>query len=228
MLITRFLTKFEYIRTLGLFIECFGDDRDYIHDLYGELDGKNECTGVIKNHRICVIEDGSGKILSMAHVRSVKAVYLDRKTSGNNKQDSKRKDKGHEYAALAGIKGPASSSTDDSSGEYAKDCVSKSGDRAVNVTYILCVATRKDYRRMGLMDNIMQTVFTGLMIKKEPWCFLVPVDREIYRHLGFVHDWYFNKGEEELLDADPGLTLCSARLLCADVFRSPDRLLSAY
>lgn len=227
MLITRFLTKFEYIRTLGLFIECFGDDKDYIRDLYGELDGENECTGAIKNHRICVIENESGEILSMAHVRGVKAVYPDTNNPDDDKEHSKCFASCPEYPAREDKKDPSNFCPGDSSGKSPRNCTLKSGGNTVNVSYILCVATRKNYRRMGFMDNIMQTVFTGLMIKKEPWCFLVPVDKEIYRHLGFVHDWYFNRGEEELLDADPGLTLCSAKLLCADFFRPPDKLISA-
>lgn len=188
-----------------MFIQCFGDDRVYIHNLYGELDGENECTGAIKNHRICVIENEIGEILSMVQTRPVKAVYLS------------------EGAALS-----AWTDTDNSHIETKqtkeKADISPSNETSRDVSYILCVATRPDYRRRGLMDSLMNTVCNRLLQKKEPWCFLVPVDTEVYRHLGFTHDWYFNKGEEQLLDADEGLLLCSAKLLSAPVFHAPDLL----
>lgn len=173
MLITRFLEKYEYVRTQKLFRECFGNDEEYISELYGELDGENECTGTIRSHVIAVIENMSGEILSMVHYKPMIAMY---------------------------------------------------GAEQVKVGYIMDVATKKDFRHRGMMDELMAAVEERLKAEGDPWCFLVPVDKEIYRHLGYVHDWSFNKGEGDLLDADEGLKDCSAKLLSEGEFIKPDRL----
>ena len=169
----RFLLKHEYIRTLKLFCECFPGNDNYIRELYGELDGNNCCNGTISDHRIAVLENEAGEILSMVHYKLVKAVY---------------------------------------------------SDKMINSAYIMDVATRKDFRRQGFMDSLIEYTCAALKAKKLGWCFLVAVNRDIYRHLGFIHDWIFNPQEASLLDADEGLTVCSARLLNADSFAPPDRL----
>mgnify|MGYP004537121795 CR=1 FL=1 len=174
MLITRFLEKYEYVRTLKLFKECFGNDEEYIAELYGELNGENECTGTIRTHEIAVIENENGDILSMVHYKPVNAVFAD--------------------------------------------------GRTVSVSYIMDVATAAASRRNGYMDTLMRLVMKRLSDKKEPWCFLIAVDKAIYKHLGFVHDWVFNSDEADLLDADDGLTECSAAMLNAEVFEAPVRL----
>lgn len=223
MLITRFLTKCEYIRTLGLFIKCFGDDKAYVKDLYGELDGENECTGFIRNHRICVVENEKGEILSMVQIRPVKAVYLDSAKIPDDPHHSQK------FLTLRASIRPENDGTMLTAPGMPTGSVSSKADSKetmINVSYILCVATRSDVRRKGLMDRLMHLTFTKLVLKKEPWCFLVPVDKEIYRHLGFEYDWYFKKGEEKLLDADNGLNMCSAKLLTASSFCAPDFLRS--
>lgn len=175
MLITRFLEKYEYVRTLKLFIECFGNDEEYIAELYGELDGENECTGTIRTHEIAVIENENGDILSMVHYKPVAAVMPD-------------------------------------------------GSR-INVSYIMDVATAGTARHNGYMDRLMKLVMRQLEDNGEPWCFLIAVDKAIYNHLGFVHHWTFNEDEADLLDADEGLTECSAAMLSSESFAAPDRLL---
>lgn len=173
MLIQRFLEKYEYSRTIKLFIECFGDDKEFLREFYGELDGENECTGTIKDHEITVIENIDGEILAMVHLRPLIAVYEDRKE---------------------------------------------------NVSYIMGVATRPDFRHRGFMDKLMKAAEDRIKEKGEGWCFLVPVDKVIYRHLGYVYDWKFNEDEADLLCADDGLTECSAKLLKGDCFEAPLRI----
>ncbi len=173
MRILRFLEKYEYIRTLKLFIECFGNDEEYISKLYGELDGENECTGTIRAHEIIVIENELGNILSMVHIRPMAAQYPDKK---------------------------------------------------ISVGYIMCVATAESHRHQGLMDELMKAAEDYLRQRGDKWCFLVAVDKDIYRHLGYIYDWKFNKDEALLLDADEGLTECSAKLLNAKEFEPPKKL----
>lgn len=175
MLITRFLEKYEYIRTLRLFTECFGNDEEYISELYGELDGENECTGTIRTHEIAVIENESGDILSMVHYKPATAVFADGSTSP--------------------------------------------------VSYIMDVATAPAARHNGYMDELMRLCMRRLADNGEPWCFLIAVDKAIYRHLGFVCHWQFNPEEADLLDADEGLTDCSAALLNAKAFEKPVKLI---
>ena len=92
------------------------------------------------------------------------------------------------------------------------------------VDYILCVATDPAYRHRGFMDEVMELAIRKLQEEGQPWTFLIAVNKEIYRHLGFVYDWTFNPEEEDLLYADEGLTECSARLLCAEQFVKPERI----
>lgn len=95
---------------------------------------------------------------------------------------------------------------------------------AVDVDYILCVATAPAYRHRGYMDEVLELAISEMKKKGKPWTFLMPVDMAIYRHLGFTHDWTSNSDEAELLYADDGLSVCSARLLCAERFEVPERI----
>lgn len=90
--------------------------------------------------------------------------------------------------------------------------------------YLMMVATRPEQRHRGYMDEVMQFVCTSLKEEGTPWTFLVAVDRNIYRHLGFSYDWPFAPNEADLLFADDGLTLCSAKLLCAERFEVPEAI----
>lgn len=61
----RFLPAEEYSRTRPLFVECFGEDRDFLRMYYGDR-GR----GAVYSGRIAVLED-EGEILSMVHVRNM-------------------------------------------------------------------------------------------------------------------------------------------------------------
>lgn len=61
----RFLPAEEYSRTLPLFAECFGEDRDFCRMYYGDR-GR----GAVYSGRVAVLED-EGEILSMVHVRNM-------------------------------------------------------------------------------------------------------------------------------------------------------------
>jgi len=108
--------------------------------------------------------------------------------------------------------------------EYAPD--PRGGGKAgtVPVTYLMCVATHPEHRHAGHMDSVMRFAMDRLRKEGEPWCFLVAVDKEIYRHLGFTCDWPFNETERDLLAADDGLTDCSACPLTAGRFLPPRRV----
>ena len=101
------------------------------------------------------------------------------------------------------------------------------GGRTVRVTYLMCVSTDPGFRHRGYMDRVMSFAMEALKGEGEPWCFLVAVDKDIYRHLGFVHDWPFREDERALLAADDGLTDCSAALLSEGTFAPPGALRAA-
>lgn len=61
----KFLPAEEYSRTLPLFVECFGEDRDFLQMYYGDRD-----RGAVYSGRVAVLED-EGEILSMVHVRNM-------------------------------------------------------------------------------------------------------------------------------------------------------------
>ncbi|MDO4437931.1 MAG: GNAT family N-acetyltransferase [Eubacteriales bacterium] len=93
-----------------------------------------------------------------------------------------------------------------------------------NTEYILCVGTDPEFRHRGYMDELMKWTEKMLIDEGFKWTFLVAVNKDIYRHLGYVYDWRFNKDEAELLFADEGLTDCSAKLLSGETFSVPERL----
>ena len=74
------------------------------------------------------------------------------------------------------------------------------------------------------MDRVMDLAEETLRAEGAPWCFLVAVDKEIYRHRGYVYDWPFRDEERELLAAEDDLADCSAKLLNAESFRPPAAL----
>lgn len=92
------------------------------------------------------------------------------------------------------------------------------------VTYLLCIATDPACRHRGYMDRVMDLAEETLRAEGSPWCFLVAVDKEIYRHRGYVYDWPFRDEERELLAAEDDLSDCSAKLLNAESFRPPAAL----
>ena len=193
----RFLEKSEFRRTIPLFEQCFGKDPEFEAEYYGD----EAHAGQVLQGRIAVLEE-QGRILSMVHLKPVLAEY-----------------------------GPADGSVvlsvdaDDLSGGTAPG--EGAAGAAVPVTYLLCIATDPACRHRGYMDRVMDLAEETLRAEGAPWCFLVAVDKEIYRHRGYVYDWPFQDEERELLAADDGLTDCSAKLLNAETFRAPSALTPA-
>ncbi len=91
------------------------------------------------------------------------------------------------------------------------------GHEAYYVPYIMGVCTLEEYRHRGYMDQVLTLMIDKLRADGYPWCFLLPVDTAIYRHLGFDTDWQLT--DEELVhiysDGD-GLYTASAKRLNAD------------
>ena len=101
-------------------------------------------------------------------------------------------------------------------------------EKSVPVWYILYVCTEKAHRHRGYMDRVMRFVLQTLQNEGEAFTFLVPVNREVYAHLGFTDAWRFDETERELLDADDDLTECVAcRLNNDESFTAPLRLKNA-
>ena len=101
------------------------------------------------------------------------------------------------------------------------DSEAAAGSRTIEISgykvpYIMGVCTLPEYRHRGLMDRLMNLVIDKLKADGYPWCFLIAVDKNIYRHLGFSYDWKLSDRECELLYADDGLDTASGRLLNAD------------
>ncbi len=99
-----------------------------------------------------------------------------------------------------------------------------SGEQTVSSSYLLCVATDPGFRHRGYMNRIFDMILPVLKSEGDAYAFLCPVDTAIYRHLGFVHDWIFDPVYADLLLADDGLTICSARLLNAKSFIPPKQI----
>ena len=164
-----------------------------------EYYGDEAHAGQVLQGRIAVLEE-QGRILSMVHLKPVLAEYGPAEFGPA------------EWAeALSGRTAP---------GEGAAGA-------AVPVTYLLCIATDPACRHRGYMDRVMDLAEETLRAEGAPWCFLVAVDKEIYRHRGYVYDWPFQDEERELLAADDDFTDCSAKLLNAETFRAPSALTPA-
>lgn len=97
-------------------------------------------------------------------------------------------------------------------------------DNIYSVWYICYVATLPALRRQRYMTRLFDFVLETLKKEGETLTFLTPVDKKIYRHLGFVHDWTFRREEAELLYADDDLDECSACLLNAESFIMPQQI----
>lgn len=92
------------------------------------------------------------------------------------------------------------------------------GSLHFQVPYLMCICTDPAKRHRGYMDRVMQFVIDQMMYEGHPWCFLIPVDKAIYTHLGFLYEWKLNEQEQEMLYADEGLDTALARLLNAEHF----------
>ena len=179
----RFLEKNEYLKTKELAIECFGNEDGFFDDYY-------KPDAFIYSGRIAVREL-DGKIVSMAHMVPMLARINDGKLSVTA-------DNGKSSSAAAG-----SVTADAMAG----------GRYEGKVYYILCVATTGSERHHGYMDEVMELICETLKNEGFSWTFLVPVNKDIYRHLGFKYDIPFDPDCAELLCADDGLTECSIRQL---------------
>lgn len=85
------------------------------------------------------------------------------------------------------------------------------------IPYIMAVVTTKSYRHRGCMDSVLKLIIDRLTAEGYPWCFLVPVDTAIYRHLGFETDWKISLEElKSIYSDDEGLETASGRLLNGD------------
>ncbi len=229
----RFLEKNEYGKTFPLYLECFAEgwaegklpeeEVDFIEEYYGEYaaaiasgkvpaasgealaaiceDSASFCTAsaAVNGNRIAVLENDAGEILSMVHIRPMKAVY--RLAPDSPEATSLEKESPESENPGSGM--PAAEET-------------------ISVRYLMAVATKKACRHRGYMDRVMGLVLETLTAEGDPWCFLIAVDKDIYRHLGFVIDWRVSPAEQEMLYADENLTEASGKLLCADKMRIPD------
>ena len=104
---------------------------------------------------------------------------------------------------------------------YRKDA---GGELKLPVTYIMGVSTLPDLRHRGYMDEVMGFVMDALQSEGAGWCFLIAVNKDIYRHLGFVYDWKLSDRELELLYADDGLEDATACVLCDMEMKVPDEI----
>lgn len=180
-----FLNKNEYGSTRKLFTECFGDDEEFMGEFYGVSDEAGRCSGKVDDAVIAVIRDGELPVAMVQYIL-VKAVS---------------EDTGRQYKAV------------DHTAWKEDFCASDSCKDAVYIPYIMGVCTLPEYRHRGLMDKLMNAVIDRIEQEGYPWCFLIAVDRNIYRHLGFAYDWKLSEREQELLYADDGLDVASAKLL---------------
>ena len=166
----RFLEKNEYASTIPLFIECFGDDPEFMEEYYGTVNADGAVQGRIRNGHVAVLKK-EGKILSMVHIRY-----------------------------------------------YDAELFFGSGSLHLQVPYLMGICTDPACRHRGYMDQVMAFVLDQMMYEGHPWCFLIPVDKEIYRHLDFIYEWKLTEEEQEMLYADEGLDTALARLLNAERF----------
>lgn len=56
----------------------------------------------------------------------------------------------------------------------------------VKVGYVYAVATKKEYRGQGLMRNVLEAIDKYAIDNKYAYLYLIPVDPEIYKSLGYV------------------------------------------
>lgn len=68
------------------------------------------------------------------------------------------------------------------------------GTSIVPAHYIVGVATHEEYRRQGLMRNILQSSLQHLYDNKEPFTYLMPAKEEYYTGFDFLSVYYQKKG----------------------------------
>ncbi len=204
----RFLEKNEYARSLPLFTECFchapetlteselREQEEFMEEFYGSVLPDGRCTGRVSDGRIAVLEAGSEPV----------------------SEDAPGAD------PLAGS--PASPET--GSAPEILSMVQVQFYRTASgrvLPYLMGVSTWPRHRHHGYMDAVMNFVLSALKEEGYPCCFLIAVDRKIYRHLDFVHDWKLSEAECLMLYADDGLDTASACLFNSNEF-TPEPILA--
>lgn len=220
--IPAFLRKNEYASTKGLITRIFGQDDEFMAELYGDVDEEGCSTGLINDGLIAAIHDEDGNPCAMVMVVYRRAVPTAMDDAGRKTDQVIKHTDTHSAAAQVS---QGMSDSDDSKlcngrPSDGKACDSEAADSGFTggykVPYIMGVCTLEQYRHQGFMDALMKLVIERLKSDGYPWCFLVAVDTAIYRHLGFTHDWKLTDEERDLLYADDGLDTASGRLLNAD------------
>lgn len=219
----RFLTENEYAATASLFTECFGFDEEFMEEFYGSENTDGSVSGVIKDGIIAAAEDDTG-FIAMVQVIYKTAVPLncDNMTGAPHDpaaENAAGGDDVSENTACENCGAGADSSVDVGTGMNSSSGSSAVSDKETTgyrVPYIMGVCTLPEYRHRGLMDRLMTLAADRLKAEGYPWCFLIAVNKDIYRHLGFTYDWKLSERECELLYADDGLDTASGKLLNAD------------
>ena len=193
----RFLEKKEYASTIPLFTECFGDDPEFMAGYYGSVNTDGTCSGKIRDGYVAALEE-DGKIVSMVQIRYYSAELIPGQESGSIGSSDGSNPGGSDSSGSTGTRG--------------------AGSLHFQVPYLMCICTDPAKRHRGYMDRVMQFVIDQMMYEGHPWCFLIPVDKAIYTHLGFLYEWKLNEQEQEMLYADEGLDTALARLLNAERF----------
>lgn len=211
----RFLTANEYAATASLFTECFGFDGEFMEEFYGSINDNGSVSGVIKDGIIAAAEDDTGFVAIVQVIyktaipvrQGIKEMNADRDGTFVTVED---KTDNNAAGSAAGCADNRNKADNDMSLRCHAD------ETGCKVPYIMGVCTLPAYRHRGLMDRLMTLVIDRLRAEGYPWCFLIAVNKDIYRHLGFTYDWKLTERECELLYADDGLDTASGRLLNAD------------
>lgn len=202
----RLLSKNEYSDCIPLFIECFGNDAEFMDEYFGTVfsrdtassgsDGKPDadictCSGIVRNARIAALFE-NGCMISMVHILPKSVTMIG-------------------TSAVSGPSGfPDSASPNGRSEQHSQ---ASRLSVQLELPYLMGVCTSPGHRHKGCMDKVMNFCIGLLRSEGFPLCFLVAVNRDIYRHLNFLHDWRLTAEECELLYADDGLDIASACLL---------------
>ena len=95
-------------------------------------------------------------------------------------------------------------------------------NKVVESSYIFMVCTSPEMRHRGYMDDTILFICEKIATQT---VFLIPVDPQIYKHLGFIYFWRFNEDERDMLYADDGLDMCYMKVMDSVEFEKPDGIL---
>lgn len=81
------------------------------------------------------------------------------------------------------------------------------GEIQKEISYIVGVATRKEYRKKGYMRSLLEHAFQGMYKEKQPFTFLMPANPAIYEPFGFRYvyqrdQWKLESKQSELSAAE--------------------------